>query len=138
MTDEDIKVLVVDDEPAIIMSLDFLIRKAGYELFIARNGQEALDIINHQKPHIVVLDIMMPDIDGFEVCHLIKSNPETIGIKVIFLSAKSRREDIDRGLALGADFYLTKPFSNKLIMEKIRQLADELLRQNLDSTQSIN
>lgn len=125
MTDSSIiKVLIVDDEPAIILSLDFLIRKAGYHLYIARNGQEALDIVAAEKPHIVVLDIMMPDVDGYEVCRRIKQDPATTDTRIIFLSAKSKVEDIERGLALGADFYITKPFSNKYLMEKIRHLAE--------------
>lgn len=126
MTDSSIKVLIVDDEPAIILSLDYLIRKAGYQLFIARNGEEALDIVAAGRPHIVVLDIMMPDLDGYEVCRRIKQDPATADTRVIFLSAKSKFEDIERGLALGADFYITKPFSNKHLMEKIRELAEHI------------
>ncbi|GCD77571.1 hypothetical protein JCM31826_10530 [Thermaurantimonas aggregans] len=126
MTNSDIKILIVDDEPAIIMSLDFLIRKAGYQLFIARNGQEALDIAASEHPHIAVLDIMMPDVDGFEVCRRIKAQPDTSDVRIIFLSAKSKQEDVERGLAMGADFYITKPFSNKHLMEKIKLLADAI------------
>jgi DNA-binding response OmpR family regulator len=121
-----IKVLVVDDEPNIILSLDFLIRKAGYELYIARNGQEALQTAQEHKPQIIVLDIMMPDIDGFEVCRRIKANPETSEAKIIFLSAKSKMDDVKKGLDLGADDYITKPFSTKHLMEKIKEIAEKI------------
>lgn len=136
MTEYAIKILIVDDEPAIIMSLDFLIRKAGYQLFIARNGQEALDIATNEQPHIAVLDIMMPDVDGFEVCRRIKSNPDTSDMRIIFLSAKSKQEDIEKGLGIGADFYITKPFSNKQLMEKIKYLADTFPNEQTESQQT--
>ncbi len=121
-----IKVLVVDDEPNIILSLDFLIRKAGYELYIARNGQEALHTAQEHKPQIIVLDIMMPDIDGFEVCKRIKANPDTSEARIIFLSAKSKIEDVKKGMELGADDYITKPFSTKHLMEKIKEIAEKI------------
>lgn len=117
-----IRVLVADDEPAIVMSLDFLIRKAGYELYIARNGEEALELAQSVRPDVAVLDIMMPGMDGFEVCARIKSNPDTRHVKVIFLSAKNRKEDIQRGYALGAEDYITKPFSTKHLMDRIRMM----------------
>lgn len=121
-----IKVLVVDDEPNIIISLDFLIRKAGYELFIARNGTEALEQVRANFPDIVLLDIMMPDVDGLEVCRIIKSDPALQHIRIVFLSAKSKTEDIKQGLELGADDYITKPFSTKALMEKVKILADKI------------
>lgn len=114
------KVLVVDDEPNIIMSLDFLIRKEGYQLFIARNGKEALEIAQTEKPDLVVLDIMMPDIDGYEVCKRIKSDENLKHTKVIFLSAKSRESDIQKGLNQGGDLYVTKPFSTRNLMKEIK------------------
>jgi DNA-binding response OmpR family regulator len=114
------KVLVVDDEPNIIMSLDFLIRKEGYQLFIARNGTEALEIAHKELPNLIVLDIMMPDIDGYEVCQRIKSNRDFENTKVIFLSAKSKQSDIQKGLDMGADKYITKPFSTRDLMKEIK------------------
>lgn len=122
----DIKVLIVDDEPNIILSLDFLIRKAGYTLFIARNGTEALETVRTHLPDIVLLDIMMPDVDGLEVCRIIKSDPALQHIRIVFLSAKSKTEDIKQGLALGAEDYVTKPFSTKMLVEKIKTLADKI------------
>jgi DNA-binding response OmpR family regulator len=125
MTSEKLRILIVDDEPNIIMSLDFLIRKAGYQLYVARNGEEAMEAIAKHLPHLVVLDIMMPDIDGFEVCRRIKSNKTWEKTKIIFLSAKSRAEDKAKGMALGADDYITKPFQTKFLMGKIRELVLE-------------
>lgn len=115
------KVLVVDDEPNILMSLEFLMRKSGYEVFIARNGAEALQLVNEQLPNVLVLDIMMPEVDGYEVCQHIKSSPELRHIRVIFLSAKSKEADLEKGYAAGADLYLTKPFSTRELMQHISE-----------------
>ena len=122
---EGIKILIVDDEPNIVLSLDYLVRKKGYTPFIARNGSEALAIAEKEKPNLVVLGIMMPEIDGYEVCKQIKSNTSLAHTKIIFLSAKSRQEDIDKGLAMGADQYVTKPFSTKQIMQEIINLLNQ-------------
>lgn len=116
------KILIVDDEPSILMSLEFLMHKEGYQVFIARDGAEALDIINKHTPDIIILDIMMPEVDGYEVCQLVKANASTSHIKVIFLSAKSKKEDIEKGLEMGADLYLTKPFSTRTLMTQIKSL----------------
>jgi DNA-binding response OmpR family regulator len=116
------KVLIVDDEPSILMSLEFLMHKEGYEVFVARNGAEALEIINQETPDLIILDIMMPDVDGYEVCQLVKTNTSTNHIKVIFLSAKSKPDDIQRGLEMGADLYLTKPFSTRSLVKQIKSL----------------
>lgn len=117
------KVLVVDDEPNILMSLEFLMRKSGYEVFIARNGAEALQLVNEQMPHVLVLDIMMPEVDGYEVCQYIKSSEALQHIRVIFLSAKSKEADIEKGYAAGADLYLTKPFSTRELMQRIKEFV---------------
>ena len=118
------KVLIVDDEPNILISLEFLLTKGGFKVFVVRNGAEALDIIKRELPAIVVLDIMMPDVDGYEVCQFIKGTPELEHIKVVFLSAKSKEEDIAKGYALGADLYLTKPFSTRNLMKEIKSLSE--------------
>lgn len=115
------KVLIVDDEPNIIMSLEFLMKKSGYEIFIARDGEEALQILNKQTPDIVILDIMMPKVDGYEVCQYIKKERQ-METKVIFLSAKSKESDIEKGFEVGADLYMTKPFSTRDLMQKVREL----------------
>jgi DNA-binding response OmpR family regulator len=125
MNDLKKNVLIVDDEPNIIMSLDFLIRKAGYGLFIARNGAEAMDTLEKEVPDLVILDIMLPDIDGYEVCKHIKSSPKHEHTKVVFLSAKSKQSDIDKGLNMGADLYVTKPFSTRHLMKEVETLLSK-------------
>lgn len=116
------KVLIVDDEPSILMSLDFLMKKNGFEVFIARNGAEAIEIGNKEKPDVIILDVMMPEVDGYEVCKKIKANEETKHAKVIFLSAKGKDTDISKGLSLGAEMYVTKPFSTRVLLENVKQL----------------
>ena len=117
------KVLIVDDEPNIVMSLDFLMRKAKYEVFIARNGSEALELATQQQPDLMLLDIMMPDIDGYEVCQRVKQSEETKHCHVVFISAKSKEADIQKGLEMGASMYVTKPFSTRDLMKKIKALV---------------
>lgn len=116
------KILIVDDEPNIILSLDYLVRKNGFEPFIARNGTEALAIARSEIPDLILLDIMMPDIDGYQVCRSLKKDALFEHTKIVFLSAKSKREDIELGLEAGADSYFTKPFSTKQIMQEILKL----------------
>lgn len=116
------KILIVDDEPNIVLSLDYLVRRKGFVPLIARNGTEALSAAHEHIPDLIILDIMMPDIDGYDVCQTIKSNPAFDHTKIIFLSAKSRPEDISKGLKMGADKYVTKPFSTKQLLVEIIDL----------------
>lgn len=116
------KILIVDDEPNIVLSLDYLVRRKGFVPLIARNGTEALSAANEHIPDLIILDIMMPDMDGYDVCQTIKTNPIFSRTKIIFLSAKSRPEDISKGLKMGADKYVTKPFSTKQLMVEIVDL----------------
>lgn len=113
------RVLVVDDEPNILMSLEFLMKKKGYEVFIARNGAEAIELTRKELPDVILLDIMMPEVDGYEVCELVKTDSSLQHIRVIFLTAKSKESDIEKGYQLGADLYITKPFSTRELMERI-------------------
>ncbi|MDG1277021.1 MAG: response regulator [Algoriphagus sp.] len=116
------KILIVDDEPNILLSLEFLFKKEGYQVLIARDGEEAMQLIENQVPELIILDIMMPKVDGYEVCAYVKKNyPKT---QVIFLSAKSKEKDLQKGLALGADRYLTKPFSTKEIVAEVKNLLN--------------
>jgi len=116
------KILIVDDEPNILLSLEFLFKKEGYKVFIARDGEEAMGIIDENHPELVILDVMMPKVDGYEVCRYIKSNDE--GVKVIFLTAKGKKQDIQKGIEIGADLYLTKPFSTKDLVSKVKLLLN--------------
>jgi len=119
------KILIVDDEPNIVLPLQFLMERNGYATTVAQSGEEALEAISKEKPDLVLLDIMLPGIDGFEVCEIVKLNPDLKHIKIIFLTAKGRDVDIAKGMVLGADEYIAKPFSNKQIVESVRKLLEE-------------
>ena len=116
------KILIVDDEPNIVMTLEYAFRKQGFEVFIARDGSEALEILNKAVPNVVLLDIMMPNVDGYETLKKIKQNKVLENTKIVFLTAKNKMSDVEKGLALGADKYLTKPFSVKKIVSEIAEL----------------
>ena len=116
------KILLVDDEPNILMTLEYTFKKNNFRVFIARDGQEALDILQTQLPEIIILDIMMPNIDGYETLKQIKKNKRLTHCKVIFLSAKNKEKDIEKGLMLGADLYVSKPFSIKKLVEQVYEL----------------
>ncbi|MDF7819765.1 response regulator [Runella sp. MFBS21] len=127
MTRQHIKILIVDDEPNILMSLEFLMKKEGYRVFIARDGEEAFDIIRSEVPDVVLLDIMMPKVNGYEVCTFIKTSPMYQHIKVVFMSSKSREIDLQKGYELGADLYIPKPFSTRDMVSKVNALATSTL-----------
>jgi DNA-binding response OmpR family regulator len=116
------KVLIADDEPNIVISLEFLLQQSGYEVGIARDGEEALAQMIAFQPDLVLLDIMLPLRSGFEVCQKIRENSAWDRVKVIMLSAKGRELEVSKGLALGADAYITKPFSTKALVEQVRAL----------------
>lgn len=116
------KILIVDDEPNIVMTLEYTFKKSNYEVFIARDGQEALDIVTSNFPDFIILDIMMPMVDGFATLEQIRKNANLKHTKVMFLSAKNKESDIEKGLALGVDAYMTKPFSIKKVVEKVEEL----------------
>ena len=115
-------ILLVDDEPNIVMSLEFLMRKNGYQVGIARNGTEALAALDQTPYDLVLLDVMMPDVDGYQVCRQLRQRPDRAATKVIFLSAKSQPADVQKGYAAGADLYVPKPFSTRQLMQKVREL----------------
>jgi two-component system, OmpR family, alkaline phosphatase synthesis response regulator PhoP len=119
------KVLVVDDEIYIVHILDFSLGMEGYEVITALDGEQALERMKAEKPDLVVLDIMMPKLDGYEVCKAIKSNPTTKQTPVILLSAKGRNVDQKLGFDVGADDYITKPFSPRKLVERINQLLGQ-------------
>lgn len=116
------KILIVDDEPNIVLSLEFLMEQSGYQVAIARDGEQALQQVAAFRPDLVLLDIMMPVRNGYEVCQAIRENRAWDGVKILMLSAKGRDLDVSKGLALGADGYLTKPFSTSELIDRVRDL----------------
>ena len=115
-------ILIVDDEPNIVMSLEYLMRSNGLDVSIARNGTEAIEQLENKSFNLVLLDITMPDVDGYEICQLIKNTPDWAATHVVFLSAKSKQSDIEKGMALGATDYIVKPFSTKELSARILNL----------------
>ena len=118
------QVLIADDEPNIVTALEFLLRRNGYEVSIARNGDEALRLIEQNRPDLVLLDVMMPLRSGYEVCQVVRGREDLRHIKIVMLTAKGREADANKGLALGADLYITKPFSNRELVAKINGLLE--------------
>jgi len=116
------KILIVDDEPNIVMALEYAFKKKNFDVFIARDGGEALQIIQKELPDLVLLDIMMPHVDGYQTLKRIRETERFAHIKVVFLSAKSKVSDIEKGLKLGADNYFTKPFSVKKLVTEVTAL----------------
>ena len=119
------KILIVDDEPNIIVPLEFLMEQNNYDVRVAANGEQALEVISAYDPDLILLDIMLPGIDGYEVCQKIRKNPKFKHTKIIFLSAMARSIDLAKGMELAADEYITKPFSTADVVEKIRALLEE-------------
>jgi DNA-binding response OmpR family regulator len=117
------KILIADDEPNIVTALEFLLERNGYQVCIARNGDEALKVIEAEMPDLVLLDIMMPLKSGYEVCKRIRERPEWASVKVVMLSAKGREVEVNKGMGMGADLYITKPFSTRDLIEKIKSLV---------------
>ena len=115
-------VLIVDDAPNIVLSLEFLMKKEGYEVLSVSNGEEAMEAIKEKIPDLILLDVMMPRKDGYEVCQELRANPAWKDIKIIMLTAKGRDVEREKGLALGADDYVTKPFATRELVDKIRGL----------------
>lgn len=118
-------VLVVEDEPNIVMSLEFLMKKAGYAVRVARDGDAAVRALEEQAPDLMLLDVMMPGRGGFDICQLVRSNPDWAHVKIIMLTAKGREVEREKGMALGADDYITKPFSTRDVVERVRQYLPE-------------
>jgi DNA-binding response OmpR family regulator len=116
-------ILIADDEPNIVLSLEFLLQQAGYRVRTAGDGQQALDAIAAERPDLLLLDVMLPRLSGYDVCQRIRADPRCAGLRVVMLSAKGRAAEVDKGLALGADAYVTKPFAiQELLAEVARQL----------------
>lgn len=119
------KILVVDDEPNIVLPLQFLMEQNNYNVDVASSGEEAIEKIMQFKPDLILLDIMLPGIDGYEVCEIVRLKPEWRNIKIIFLTAKGRDVDIAKGMVLGADAYISKPFSNTEVVDTVKALLGD-------------
>jgi len=119
------KILIADDEPNILISLEFLMKREGYEVVVARDGQEALTAIERERPALVLLDVMMPVKTGFDVCHEVRASETLRDSLILMLTAKGRDTDVAKGLALGANAYMTKPFSTRELVQKVREMLGE-------------
>jgi len=115
-------VLVVEDEPNIILSLEFLVKEAGYTVKVARDGEEALRAVAEDRPDVILLDVMIPKRDGYDVCQTIRANPAWKDIRIIMLTARGRAAEREKGMALGADDYITKPFSTRELTSRLKQI----------------
>ncbi|MBT3914982.1 MAG: response regulator [Rhodospirillaceae bacterium] len=119
-------VLIVEDEPNIVLSVKFLMEGAGFDVRVASDGNSALKEVNQSPPNIILLDVMLPDRDGYSVCEAIKANADWQDIRILMLTAKGRDLDREKGLALGADDYITKPFSTRELVERVVEVSKEL------------
>jgi DNA-binding response OmpR family regulator len=118
------KILVADDEPNIVISLEFLMKQAGFEVRTVEDGEAALEAVAEDPPDLILLDVMMPRKDGYEVCETIRANPAWNGVRIIMLTAKGRDIEREKGLAVGADDYITKPFATQELVEKVSEILD--------------
>jgi len=116
------KILIAEDEPSIVLSLEFLLREAGHEVVVARDGAEALRLIGSEHPDVIVLDVMLPSVNGFEVCRSLRENGATKDIRVLMLTARGRETEVEKGMAAGADAYMTKPFATKELVRAVTDL----------------
>jgi two-component system alkaline phosphatase synthesis response regulator PhoP len=116
------KILIADDEQNIVISVEFLMKREGYTVSVAGDGEEALARIRADKPDLVLLDVMMPKKNGFDVCQEVRADPAFASTRILMLTARGRDTEVAKGLALGADGYMTKPFSTKDLVDKVREL----------------
>lgn len=116
------KILIVDDEPSITVPLTFLMEQNQFEVMVVHSGEDALAVMERFQPDLVLLDVMLPSVDGFQVCQNLRENPRMKDLKIVFLSAMTRDLDIAKGNTLGADAYITKPFSNTDVVRQVKDL----------------
>jgi DNA-binding response OmpR family regulator len=119
------KILIADDEPNIVAAIEFLLQQSGYEVHIAQDGEEALALVEACVPDLVLLDVMMPKKSGYEVCTRIRERADWRHIRIVMLSAKGREAEVNKGLSMGADLYVTKPFSTRELVATIKRLLDQ-------------
>jgi len=117
------RVLAVDDDPTILRLLQVNLEMEGHDVLTAENGQSALEVIRAERPQVVLLDVMMPEMDGFQVCEAVRADPDIADTPIVFVSARAQQADLDRGYASGADGYITKPFDPLDLIETIERLA---------------
>ena len=118
------KILIADDEPNILISLEYLMKREGYTVSVARDGEEAIAAVLHERPALVLLDVMMPKKSGFDVCQEVRANDAVKDTLILMLTAKGRETDVAKGLGLGANAYMTKPFSTRELVQKVRQMLE--------------
>ncbi len=119
------KILIADDEPNIVVSLEFLMKQKGYVVKVVTNGEDALGAVGDFAPDLILLDVMMPRMSGYDVCQKVRENASWAGIRIIMLSAKGRDVEVNKGIAVGADAYVTKPFSTKDLIAQVAQMLGE-------------
>jgi two-component system, OmpR family, alkaline phosphatase synthesis response regulator PhoP len=117
------RILIVDDEPNIVLSLEYLLRRAGYDVAVAADGEAALRAVAETSPDLVILDVMLPRLNGFDVCRRLRADPRWSGLKILMLTARGRETEVARGLEVGADAYVTKPFSTRELVARIGELV---------------
>ena len=118
------RVVIADDEPNLVLPLEYMLKREGYEVTVARDGQEALEAIARVHPHLVLLDVMMPRKSGFDVCQMLRADEAHRDLRIMLLTAKGRDDDVAKGLALGANAYVVKPFSPRELLQKVRELME--------------
>jgi DNA-binding response OmpR family regulator len=118
------KILIVDDEPNIVLSVEYLMRRAGFDVAVAEDGEAAMARIREQRPDLVVLDVMMPKLNGFEVCEAVRADPQLASTRIVILTAKGREAEMRKGLDLGADAYVAKPFSTRDLVARVKALLE--------------
>jgi DNA-binding response OmpR family regulator len=119
------KILIADDEPNIVVSLEFLLKQKGHEVRVASNGEDALRAVGEFVPDLILLDVMMPRMSGYDVCQKVRENAAWNGVRIVMLSAKGRDVEVTKGMAVGADAYVTKPFSTKDLVAKVQELLGD-------------
>jgi DNA-binding response OmpR family regulator len=118
------RILIADDEPNIVISLEFLLKREGYDVVVAHDGVQALERVRAERPDLAILDVMMPNRNGFEVCQDLRHDPEFKTLRIMMLTAKGRDTEVSKGLALGADVYMTKPFATRDLLAKVKALLE--------------
>jgi len=119
------RILIADDEANIVASLEFLMRQKGYEVRTVGNGADALKAVAEFAPDLMLLDVMMPQMSGYDVCQKVRADPQGQKVRIVMLSAKGREAEVSKGLALGADAYVTKPFSTRDLIAQVAEMLGE-------------